>query len=90
MAAYYKHVNELHREEIVYTWIMCDVCCMFLPDMVALSGHKVLHLSQGIAEIRHFRKCLDFPQLPSQLQKNNLIDNVQILGNSTVSVENYF
>jgi hypothetical protein len=39
---------------------------------------------------RQFHKCLNFPQLPRQFQKNVLIDNVQNLGNGTVSVKNYF
>ena len=30
-----------------------------------------LYMLQGIAEIRHFRKCLEFPQLPRHLQKKN-------------------
>jgi len=47
-------------------------------------------LSQAFEEIRHLRKCLDFPQLPRQLQKNILIDNVQNLGNGTELVKNYF
>ncbi len=28
-----------------------------------------MYMSQAFAEIRHFRKCLDFPQLPRHLQK---------------------
>jgi hypothetical protein len=36
---------------------------------------------------RQFQKCLDFPGLPWQLQKNIFIDNVQNLGNGTVSVK---
>jgi len=40
-------------------------------------------MSQAIEEIRHFRKCLGFPQLPRQFQKkeyNIYFHNVQNLG----------
>jgi hypothetical protein len=31
------------------------------------------YMSQAIAEIGHFQKCLEFPQLPRHFQKNNFI-----------------
>jgi len=39
-----------------------------------------MDMSQGFAEIRHFWKCLGFPQLPRQLQKWYLIFNIENLG----------
>ena len=33
----------------------------------------LLYISQAIEEIRHFRKCLEFPQMPRHLQKMNLM-----------------
>ena len=47
-------------------------------------------MSQEIAEIMYFRECLEFPQLPRQLQKINLKLNVQILGNCITSKKLYF
>jgi hypothetical protein len=64
------------------------LCWMELlgAHLISWSTESYFSNVTGIAEIRHFQKCLGFPQLPRHLQKM-FIDNVQFLGNGTVLVK---
>ncbi len=63
----------------------CNLALMFwLTARPCLHISKLnfcsLYMSKGFAEIRHFRKCLDFPQLPRHLQKMLFIWQCSISG----------
>ncbi len=70
----------------------CNLALMFwLTARPCLHISKLnfcsLYMSKGFAEIRHFRKCLDFPQLPRHLQKMLFFDK-RI--NSLIQAFNYW